>query len=438
MTEWRSVTVAQLQQAGVLLVEDGNHGEYRPRPHEFVAGGTLFIRAADLADGRIDFARAGGIDDFALARIRKGIGQPGDILFSHKGTVGKLARVPMDAPPFVCSPQTTFWRVLDESQLRRDYLYAFMRSRAFIDQWWARKGETDMADYVSLTAQRQLRLTVPPLAVQCRIAKPLDALDDLIENNRRRIEVLEQMAQGIYREWFVHFRYPGHEDAVLVDSPLGPIPEGWQVKPLRDLIDVDKGLSYKGAHLTETGTPMANLKCFRPGGGFRRAGTKPYSGPFKPKHEIVPGDLIVANTDLTQAGAVIGSPAVVPRRGFETGGIISHHLFAIRCAEPATLPWLYQVFGEDRFRDYARGVASGTTVLGFRPADLLSYQVVCPPRDQYKSFNELARKIFQLAEDLTDGAEQLATIRDLLLPKLVTGQIDVSKLELDALVEPVT
>src|SRR5262249_24710350 len=110
--DWRVATVVDLQREGVLLVEDGNHGEYRPRPDEFVDVGTAFIRAADIDDGRILFDRASRINETARRRITKGIGNRGDILLSHKGTVGKIALVPEDAPPFVCSPQTTFWRTL--------------------------------------------------------------------------------------------------------------------------------------------------------------------------------------------------------------------------------------------------------------------------------------------------------------------------------------
>lgn len=253
MNTWTSATVAELQAQGVLLVEDGNHGEYRPRPDEFVVDGTSFIRAGDIADGRVLFDEAGGINDTALARIRKGVGQAGDVIFSHKGTVGKLARVESDAPPFVCSPQTTLWRVLDESRLSRDYLYAFMRSKTFIDQWWMRKGETDMADYVSLTAQRQLRVVVPPVVVQQRIARPLTALDDLIDNCRRRVDVLERTARAIYREWFVRFRFPGHDQICLVDSALGPIPEGWEVRNLFDVADIAFGYSFKSNRFTDTG-----------------------------------------------------------------------------------------------------------------------------------------------------------------------------------------
>ena len=142
-------SVLELQNKGTLLVEDGNHGEYRPRSDEFGQGEHAFIRAADIDDGRVLFDSAQRINDQALARIRKGVGQGGDVLFSHKGTVGKLALVPLDAPPFVCSPQTTFWRTLDEGRIDRRYLYYFMRSSAFTDQWMARSNETDMAAYVT-------------------------------------------------------------------------------------------------------------------------------------------------------------------------------------------------------------------------------------------------------------------------------------------------
>src|SRR5712691_775309 len=121
--DWPRHSVVELQEAGVLLVEDGNHGEYRPRHDEFGEGRWAFVRAADMDAGQVLFESAQKINDTAFARIRKGIGRGGDVLFSHKGTVGKLALVPLDAPPFVCSPQTTFWRTLDQDRLDRRFLY---------------------------------------------------------------------------------------------------------------------------------------------------------------------------------------------------------------------------------------------------------------------------------------------------------------------------
>lgn len=203
--EWPTLRVEELQVQGKLLVEDGNHGEYRPLPHEFGTGTTAFIRAADIDGGRVLFDSADRISDAALARIRKGVGQGGDILFSHKGTVGKLALVPFDAPSFICSPQTTFWRVLDPRTFDRGFLYAFMRSDGFIEQWRARKGETDMADYVSLTAQRELHVPVPSIEQQEAIGKILGGLDDKIELNRQMNRTLGAMARSLFRSWFADF-----------------------------------------------------------------------------------------------------------------------------------------------------------------------------------------------------------------------------------------
>jgi len=125
----------------------------------------------------------------------------------------------------------------------------------------------------------------------------------------------------------------------------------------------------------------------------------------------------------------------VPRRGFQSGGIISHHLFAIRCVDPAQRIYLYEALRDQAFRDYARSVASGTTVLGLLPADLHAYQLLLPPADLVARFAEFAADIAALVEDLHDSAEFLTETRDMLLPKLVTGQIEVSSLDLDALVE---
>ncbi len=158
-----------------------------------------------MDDGRIVFDGASKINDIARERITKGIGAPGDVLLSHKGTVGKVALAPDDAPPFVCSPQTTFWRTLDPDLLDRRYLYAFMRSPSFHAQLATRSGETDMAAYVSLTSQRGLSVVLPPSAEQRAIGRTIGTFDDKIEVNRRMGATLEAMARALFKSWFVDF-----------------------------------------------------------------------------------------------------------------------------------------------------------------------------------------------------------------------------------------
>lgn len=358
-----------------------------------------------------------------------------DVLLTSEAPLGEVAMVPSDGT--LCLGQRLFALRTDPSVLDPHFLYYWLRSPS------GRSALNERSSGTTVLGIRQAELvkvevSAPPIRLQRRIGTLLGSIDDLIESNRRRVDLLEEMARVIYREWFVRFRYPGHEGVSLVDSPLGPIPEGWEIRAIGDLASIDKGLSYKGAHLGELGVPMANLKCLRPGGGFRRDGAKPYDGPFKPRHQVSPGDLVMANTDLTQAGTVIGSPAFVPRSGFESGGIASHHLFIIRPMERVARQWLYESFRDDRFRSHARGVASGTTVLGFRPLDLAAYQVPVPPPELANRFDATAKGLADLREDLEELTEILALQRNLLLPKLVIGQIDVSNLDLNALTEAPT
>jgi type I restriction enzyme S subunit len=393
------LTPGNFKIGGGLQIRQGKERYYSGAyPPEFVLQpGDLLIALTDLTQG----APILGIP----------IVIPSDGRFLHNQRLGKIVD-------------------LDESRLDRTYAY-------FLFVWdgvRAKLRATATGATVRHTAPSRIQdveVALPPLPTQQKVAAILSAYDDLVDNTNRRIKLLEEVAKRIYREWFVNFRYPGHETARLVGSELGPIPQGWNVVTLDEVATINKGLSYKGEFLTGEGLPMANLKCFLPGGGFRRDGTKPYSGEMKPKHRVMPGDVIVANTDLTQAGAVIGSPAIIPRRGFERGGLISHHLFVIRPLDQRLAPaYLFHLFADQLFRGFARGRASGTTVLGFRAVDCGEYRFVLPPAELLDRFAQVADATVALGEDLHDAIEVAAASRDLLLPRLVSGEIDVAELDI--------
>ncbi len=274
---------------------------------------------------------------------------------------------------------------------------------------------------------RDAFVPVPPIVVQRRIASILSAYDELIENNTRRIAILEEMARRIYEEWFVRFRFPGHEGVWMVESELGMVPEGWAITELGALLSVEKGLSYKGAGLTEKGVPMVNLKNILPGGGFRRDGTKPYSGEYKPRHVVRAGDIVLANTDLTQAGTVVGSPAIVPSMGVGEC-IFSHHIYAVRlqAAMAPNRPYVYWLLAHDSFKSFAKGHAVGTTVLGMPKEGVTNFRFARPPEDLMRRFSSVAAPIHELAETLHAKNANLQATRDLLLPQLISGELDVS------------
>lgn len=419
-------SVSELQDDGILLVEDGNHGEYRPRRDEFGEGEYAFIRAADMEDGRVLFGTAQRINEIALARIRKGIGRGGDVLFSHKGTVGKLALVPLDAPPFVCSPQTTFWRTLDEDRLDRRYLYCFMRSQAFTNQWRARSNETDMAAYVSLTAQRELSVVVPDIEEQRAIANVLGALDDKIEQNRRTVQALEKLARAIFRAWFVDFEpvkakaagatcFPSMPQVVFdalpttfADSDIGPVPEGWDVKPLSECVRLTMGQSPSSDYYNKHG-----------GGLPFHQGVTDYGFRF-PTHRVfctASGRRAERGDVLVSVRAPVGRVNVADREL-----VLGRGLAGLRHRHGRQSFLLYQtahVFAEED------SMGEGTVYKSVTKKFLSQLPILSPPETFQNAFQQIAEPMDDLIGAIEKESARLTEMRDYLLPKLLSGEVRV-------------
>lgn len=281
--------------------------------------------------------------------------------------------------------------------------------------------------FLTLQILNNIDINLPIITIQNRISDILSSYDDLIENNIRRIHILEEMAQTIYREWFVNFRFPGHENVRFVKSEKGLIPEGWTIDKLGNHIYLDKGISYNGAGLTPSGLPMVNLKCILPGGGFRRTGTKPYSGDYKPSQTIKPWDIIIANTDLTQDGNIVGSPALIPQIQTISDILITHHIYAVRFSKGSKLSrfFLYQMLLQDDFKGFAKGRSNGTTVLGLPRDGVLDYEFIIPDPEVAKNYENYANSLYKLSENLEQKNKNLQNQRDLLLPKLISGEINL-------------
>ena len=423
-------SVLELQDEGTLLVADGNHGEYRPRSEEFGQGEYAFIRAADMDDGRVLFDSAQRINDHALARIRKGVGQGGDVLFSHKGTVGKLALVPLDAPPFVCSPQTTFWRTLDEERLDRRYLYCFMRSSAFTDQWMARSNETDMAANVSLTAQRQLNVALPEIDEQRAIAGVLGALDDKIEQNRRTARALERLARAIFRAWFVDFEpvkakaagatsFPSMPQSAFdalptrfVDSEIGLVPEAWELKPITTIATFLNGLALQKYPPRGDGEDLRVIKIAQLRKGSAEGAAWANSD--------VPDQYVIGDRDLLFSW----SGTLEAAFWFGGKGALNQHLFKVTSSHfPSWLCFLWIRQHLPWFRAIATSKA--TTMGHIKRGHLQETPVVVSPNEILREANEVIGPIYDLFGELMIEARKLAAIRDVLLPKLLAGEVRV-------------
>jgi type I restriction enzyme S subunit len=303
-----------------------------------------------------------------------------------------------------------------------------------------------VAERLNMPTIRGLPVAVPPLAEQRKIAHVLGTLDDKIELNRRMSETLESMARALFQSWFVDFdpvrakaegRDPGLPKHIadlfpsrLVDSELGEIPEGWSVDTLADHCEAVKGVSYKGAGLGDVGVPLHNLNSIYEGGGYKYEGIKYYSGEYSPRHVLRPGDVIVANTEQGHDRLLIGYAALVPAF-FGTEGIASHHIYRLRPKAQSLLTSAYicWLLNSPQMHDLVSGYANGTTV-NMLPIDGVEKPaIVRPPKVLIDTFDSLAVHVARRCEEIVSESRTLATLRDTLLPKLISGELRVKNAE---------
>jgi type I restriction enzyme S subunit len=216
--------------------------------------------------------------------------------------------------------------------------------------------------------------------------------------------------------------------ARFVESELGEIPEGWQIGRLGDLCDVEKGLSYKGEGLADDGgLPMVNLGCFGGGGVFKAENIKRYHGDFKERHIVSAGDLLVANTDMTQNRIILGSPALIPELDGQRRYLFTHHIFAFRF-RPGAERWrryLYFTLLQPEFRAVAEGFATGTTVLALPRDGLLNLDLVMPPDPLLQAFEWQVEGLLAPTDTQRRQSRTIAAVRDALLPRLISGEVRV-------------
>jgi type I restriction enzyme, S subunit len=264
----------------------------------------------------------------------------------------------------------------------------------------------------------ELQAPAPTREIQDRIASILSAYDDLIENNMRRIAILEEMARRIFEEWFVRFRAPGVDPSRLVDSPLGPIPEGWEVVRLDTIIDFDPTTSLpRGA---KPFVPMAALS----NNSMIVDGVEEREG--KSGAKFLDGDTLLARITPCLEN---GKTGYVDFLGSGIGGFGSTEFIVMRGRQVP--PEFVQLLARhEEFRSHAiksMGGADGRQRV--RRDSLEQYEIAVPPTKILLRFSRVTALMFGLVRTLADQNRNLRAQRDLLLLKLISGEIDVSVAE---------
>lgn len=398
------VTIGQLEDEGAIIaIQDGNHGEKHPKANDYVEAGIPFIMASDLRDGYVDVSGAKKLPQSITDRLRIGFARGGDILLSHKGSVGYVAVAPDHDPYLMLTPQVTYYRV-DENKLAGQFLkYAFLDT-LFQKRLASAAGQQGTRGYVGIRAQRRLQVPYCEPILQKRIVAAIKPYDDLIENNRRRIGLLEEAARLLYREWFVHFRFPGHEHAKFIDG----LPEGWQQRTLVEVAEVVMGQSPKSNFYNDTGDGLPfhqGVSNF----GFRFVTHQVYS---------------TSVTKIAQAGDILLSVrAPVGRLNITREKIVlGRGLAAIRSKDNAQSFLFYAL----RNHFYAEDIiGTGSIFVATNKKELEGQVFIVPTNRLLTEFDEQAGSIDRQIVNLTEQNQKLAQARDLLLPRLMSGELSV-------------
>lgn len=331
----------------------------------------------------------------------------GDVLFGKlRPYFRKVVR-----PDFAGICSTDIWAIYsnDESVTDPGYLHWVIADPAFSDFANAAETGTRMPR-ASWQWVSTYEVALPPLGEQRRIAEVLNALDARIDSAARLAGLLLDEAQVLYESRAAN---PSAQSMRLGDI----------------IAALDKGVSYKGAGLAEEGPWLINLANFSASGRFKREGTKHYLLPVRPQHRVAEGDLVIANTDLTQERVILGQPALVPPGA--TDASVSHHVYAVRFGAdevPYRIPLYFALRSQD-FRDRSYLYGSGTTVAGLSRDSILEYSCSMPPRNEVSELSaDLATRV-EASWRLESEIDDLRRAREFLLPRLISGELRVQAAE---------
>lgn len=326
--------------------------------------------------------------------------QEGDVLYSVVGSFG-IPVYMKETVPFAFQRHIAILRSNDT--ILPQFLYYTMLSRDFY--MMADAAALGAAQRtVSLTALRNMKISVPPMDAQKKITDILSAYDDLIENNQKQIKLLEEAAQRLYKEWFVDLRFPGHETTPIVDG----LPDGWEIQTLSQIADVVMGQSPKSEFYNQD----------RQGLPFHQ-GVGSYGTRF-----VIDTTYSTSFTRIAEAGSILFSVrAPVGRLNITKNKIVIGRGLAAINHRSGMQSYLFYLLKERFFKDNIIG--NGAIFASISKDELLGQKFIVPVDDLVKRFNTVVSDIDGKIAGLENQIMLLTESRDRLLPKLMSGEIEV-------------
>ncbi len=414
---WPVVTLDSIKADVPYACVGGPFGSNLTSKH-YVDEGVPVIRGQNLGgSGCFDESGFVFVTPEKADQLRPNLAFRGDVLFTQRGTLGQVGLIPKDSKydRYVVS-QSQMKLTVDASKVDARYVYQYFRLESTIQEILNRT-ITAGVPHINLGILKSLEIPFPPLPTQQAIAEVAQAYDDLIATNQRRIQLLEESARLLYREWFVHLRFPGHESVPVRDG----VPEGWKKTTIADQSSfLNRGIAPKYDDAAKGW--VINQKCIRDG-RLSMGPARHQSKDVKPERLVQVGDVLINST----GAGTLGRAALV-RAALDDCTVDTH----VTIARPVDTE-SFAFFGlsllnlEPKFSDMGKGA---TNQLELSRADMAAMEIWLPPENLRREFHTLVWPMLDQAEQLSKANASLEKARDLLLPKLMSGQLDVSGIRL--------
>ncbi|MGA2547963.1 MAG: restriction endonuclease subunit S [Rectinemataceae bacterium] len=381
---------------------------HRPRNAAFLYGGPYpFFQTGDIKAASFHLsAYTQTYNEEGLAQSK--LWKPGTLCITIAANIAESAILSIEG----CFPDSVVGFVADPEKADVRFIKYYLEVLKFQMQSVSR-GTTQ--DNLSLEKLLSFDFLVPPLPVQQRIAGILSAYDELIENGQRRIRILETMARALYREWFVQFRFPGHEKVKMVQSPLGEIPEGWEICALGDLVQFKSGFAFKSSSFTsDGGHRLVTIRNVQDGTFNPESDSRMSELPEKlPEYCVLDDGAIL----LSLTGNV-GRVCLV----YDGPFLLNQRVSKLVPAENFDWAMAYCMFREPEMRVKLEQLSNGVAQQNLSPVLASKMEFVRPPRELRQRFAALAEPLVCRIVQLYSTIQNLGRTRDLLLPRLLSRQ----------------
>jgi type I restriction enzyme S subunit len=378
------------------------------------------IRTTNVRNGFIDTESVRYVTEEIYKKwTRRLVPKRGDVILTREAPLGDVGKIRTDDS--ILLGQRLYHFRPDPTKLDADFLLYSLLDEDLQGQVRG-FGSGATVEHMRLEDIPSLEINLPPLLVQRRIAGILSAYDELIENNQRRIRILEGMARALYREWFVHFRFPGHEKLPRVASSLGDIPQGWEVATYGDLYNTSSGgtPSRKRPDYFEDGS-VDWVKSQELLDGFILSSEERIT---KEALENSSAKLFPANTVLVALyGATIGMLGILAREAATNQACCA--VLPKRSAFGREFAFLTLLLNRERII----GLRLGAAQQNISQVLLRNFECVKPSDEFVSQFSERAAPLFERVLTLQRQIQNLRRTRDLLLPRLLSGQQHLKPLD---------